>query len=280
VLVSGLGPEPTSDYEMSTHVFGLLRRHGRDGCSAPLTQSLSSGKLARAVCDGPCYPAWPTFTPDNRGVIFSLVDQPDFNHSAGRKVAAKAHLYYVEIATGRVVRLDNAMRVADPAEWGFDNYPSVLPVSVGGYAWLFWTGRRSWGTRGGGIFTPNEAGETPSRAGNSSSRRIWGSAIRLAGTARTDALTDPSSPAFYLEGQGARPSMRVFAALNACLPEGSGCETGVDCCGGFCSSSECRVPAEPVCSKTMDACTTSADCCQDGTGQACIGGFCDVIVLQ
>jgi hypothetical protein len=30
----------------------------------------------------------------------------------------------------------------------------------------------------------------------------------------------------------------------------------------------------------MDACTSAQDCCQGGTGQACIGGFCDVIVLQ
>lgn len=280
VIVSQLGPEPSGPYDMTTQILGLLRRDGRDGCMPPLTQALSSGKYDRGVCEGPCYPAWPAFTPDNRGVVFSLVDQPDFNHSAGRKQPAKAHLYYVELATGRVVRLDNAMRVADLNEYGYDNYPSVLPVSVGGYAWLFWTGRRSWGTRGGGIFQPGAMGELPGLAGSSSSRRIWVSALRLSDATRGDALTDPSSPAFFLEGQGDRPSMRVSAALDACRAEGSACETGVDCCGGYCLAGECRVPEAPTCSKPMDACTTAADCCQDGTGQACIGGFCDLIVLQ
>lgn len=280
VIVSHLGPQPTGFYDMSTQVLGLLHRNGRDGCTPPLGQALTSGKYDRGVCDGPCYPAWPAFTPDNRGVVFSLIDQPDFNHSAGRKQPAKAHLYYVEIASGRVVRLDNAMRVADLDEYGFDNYPSVLPVSVGGYAWLFWTGRRSWGTRGGGIFKPGAMGELPGLAGSSSSRRIWVSALRLSDATRGDALTDPSSPAFFLEGQGDRPSMRVSAALDACRAEGSACETGVDCCGGYCSAGECRVPEAPTCSKVMDACTSAADCCQEGTGQACIAGFCDLIVLQ
>jgi hypothetical protein len=280
VIASHLGPEPTGAYDMSTQVLGLLHRSGRDGCSAPLGQALTSGKYDRGVCEGPCYPAWPAFTPDNRGVVFSLVDQPDFNHSAGRKQPAKSYLYYVEIATGRVVRLDNAMRVADLDEYGYDNYPSVLPVSVGGYAWLFWTGRRSWGTHGGGIFQPGPMGELPGLAGSSSSRRIWVSALRLTDATRGDAMTDPSSPAFFLEGQGDRPSMRVSAALDACRAEGSSCDTGVDCCGGYCSAGECHVPEAPVCSKSMDACVSAADCCQEGTGQACIGGFCDVIVLQ
>lgn len=280
VIVRDLGPEPTLPYDMTTQVLGLLRRNGRDGCMPPLAQSLTSGKYDRGVCEGPCYPAWPAFTPDNRGVVFSLVDQPDFNHAAGRKQPAKAHLYYVEIATGRVVRLDKAMHVTDPAEYGFDNYPSVLPVSVGGYAWLFWTGRRSWGTRGGGIYQPGPMGELPGLAGSSSSRRIWVSALLLPEVTRDTALTDPSSPAFFLEGQGDRPSMRVSAALDACRAEGSACETGVDCCGGYCSAGECRVPEAPTCSKPMDACTTAADCCQEGSGQACIGGFCDLIVLQ
>ena len=280
VIVSQLGPDPTGPYDMSTQVLGLLHRDGRDGCMAPLGQALSSGKYDRGVCEGPCYPAWPAFTPDNRGVVFSLIDQPDFNHAAGRKQPAKAHLYYVDLASKQLVRLDNAMRVADVGEYGYDNYPSVLPVSVGGYAWLFWTGRRSWGTRGGGIFQPSATGELPGLAGSSSSRRIWVSALRLSDPSGVDRLTDPSSPAFFLEGQGDRPSMRVSAALDACRPEGSACETGVDCCGGYCLASVCNVPDAPMCSKPMDACTTAADCCQDGTGQACVGGFCDLIVLQ
>jgi hypothetical protein len=280
VIVSHLGPEPTRNYELSTQVLGLLHRDGRDGCSAPLGQALTSGKYEQGVCEGPCYPAWPAFTPDNRGVVFSLVDQPDFNHSAGRSRPAKAHLYYVEVDSGKVVRLDNAMRVNRFDEYGFDNYPSVLPVSVGGYAWMFWTGRRSWGTRGGGIFDPDAEGALPGAAGSSNSRRIWVSALRLSDVTRGDALTDPSAPAFFLEGQGDRPSMRVFAALDACRAEGSACGSGVDCCGGYCSAGECRVPDTSVCSKSMDACTTAADCCQDGTGQVCNGGFCDIIVLQ
>ena len=280
VIVSHLGSEPELDYALSSHVLGLLRRGGKDGCSAPFGQSLASGHYAKGVCKDPCYPAWPSFTPDNRGVIFSLIDQPDFNHASGRNVAARSHLYYVELATKRVVRLDNAMRTADPEELGYDNYPSVLPVSSGGYAWVFWTGRRSFGTRGGGIWSPDAKGNKPAGAGNSSSRRIWVSGLRLPGVEPATELKDPSAPAFFLEGQGDRPSMRVFAALNACKADGSACESGIDCCAGFCTEGECALPPQRTCSKVREACETSADCCQTGTGQACIGGYCDVVVLE
>jgi hypothetical protein len=283
VIVSRLGPDPTLDYKASS-IQGIVRNPspGIDGCTAPPAQASASGMYPMGVCTEPCYPAWPSFTPDNKGVIFTLTDQPDFNHSFGRSVAARAHLYYVEIQSGQIVRLDNAMQVADPMEWGFDNYTTVLPVSAGGYAWLFWTGRRSWGTRGGGLFrTSDPMAAAPTAAGDPNARKIWVSAIALRGAGATSVpLDDPSSPAFYLEGQGSRPSMRAFAALNPCSADGAACGSGVDCCAGFCAEGVCGAPSTPACSKIMDACVQDSDCCQMAQPTACFGGFCDIIVLE
>ena len=280
VIVSHLGPDPSRDYMLSSiQGFAHWPASGRGGCTST---PASTRMYPMGVCEKPCYPAWPAFTPDGQGVVFSLLDQPDFNHTFGRTIPAQAHLYYSDLRSAQVVRLENAMRVNDPAEFGFDNYTTVLPVSAGGYAWLFWTGRRSWGTQGKGLFAADATSGVPNPAGDPNARKIWGSAIRLAGNdeLKSTPLTDPSSPAFYLEGQGSKPSMRAFAALNPCSADGTACGSGVDCCAGFCTAGVCGAPAAMSCSKIMDACKQSADCCQSGAGQACIGGFCDVIVLQ
>src|SRR6185312_322719 len=36
------------------------------------------GALAAGSCSGPCYPAWPFFTPDSRAVVYALTSEPDY----------------------------------------------------------------------------------------------------------------------------------------------------------------------------------------------------------
>jgi hypothetical protein len=125
---------------------------------------------------------------------------------------SRGYLYYTELKTGQSVKLESAMRVNRQNEYGFDAYPTVLPVSVGGYAWLFWTSRRSWGTRAGGLGSLLDSlfGAASSLGSvvesvlpsDPDSKKLWVSAIKLqSGDAQqSHVLRDPSSPAFYLEG--------------------------------------------------------------------------------
>jgi hypothetical protein len=88
---------------------------------------------------------------------------------------------------------------------------------------------------------------------------------------------DPSHPAFYIPGQEIQGSnSRPFFALEPCVTDRGTCETGIDCCTGFCRSGLCVAPPEHGCSQKNERCTTTADCCT-GAG-TCVGGFCAELV--
>ncbi|MEO8877044.1 MAG: hypothetical protein ABI461_15740, partial [Polyangiaceae bacterium] len=88
---------------------------------------------------------------------------------------------------------------------------------------------------------------------------------------------DPSHPAFYLPGQElAAPNMRGFWVVDPCRTDGSSCDTGAECCGGFCRAGEdgglvCG-SSSSSCSHENEKCSTGADCC---AGLSCINGFCE-----
>ena len=88
---------------------------------------------------------------------------------------------------------------------------------------------------------------------------------------------DPSHPAFYFEGQElAAGNMRGFWALDPCKQNGLSCETGDECCGGFCRPNGdggfACVPPPSGCSQEFETCKTAADCCD--TGSLCVNGHC------
>lgn len=302
VVAGGLGPAPNRDYFVGGAGGGTVGPEGaRNGCTQRNPNDpLGVGAIPLGACDGPCFPGWPFFTPDNRGVIFTLMSEPDFASAfPGREFPNRGELYYADTETGEVTKLENAMKVAFPEEFGFEFYPTVLPVPVGGYGWLFWTSRRSWGTRApgiAGIFGSVQtnplgsllaaAGQVAS-AGDPSAKKIWVSAIKLRGTGGGDVagpIGDPSFPAFYLEGQSFTGNIRAFAALNPCRADGDVCGSGVDCCAGYCTDGICGEPDVPQCSQTKERCTTQADCCPPATpdepANECIAGFCDFIVVE
>jgi hypothetical protein len=97
-------------------------------------------------------------------------------------------------------------------------------------------------------------------------------------------LTDPSYPAFYLQGQADFGNIRAFAALNPCRGDGEACGSGIDCCSGFCTDGVCGVPPpQHTCSASRERCTTTADCCPPAAGEianSCIAGFCDFILVE
>ncbi|MGO9713519.1 MAG: hypothetical protein ACLQBL_31985 [Polyangiaceae bacterium] len=167
------------------------------------------------------------------------------------------------------------------SEVGWDdttlNYePTVLPVVVGGYAWVVFTSRRDYGnqlTEVPWLSWPPDY-DTLSLA-QAPVKKLWVAAIDL----NAPPGTDPSHPAFYLPAQELLAgNSRGFWVLDPCAQNGAACTSGDQCCNGFCEPAEdgglicASAPVSSTCSGVQDKCTTAADCC-DTTNQ-CINGFC------
>jgi len=226
--------------------------------------------------------AWPSFVPDGSAVVFHAGDSFDTAKSGGGALYADVRL--VDVESKRVNDLsalngyDEGGELYLPrgeAEEAHLNYePSVLPVPVGGYYWVLFTSRRTYGNtiapggsvpRGDDIWgipqPPDE--ETPSPR-----KKIWIAAIDI----DHPSATDPSHPAFYLPGQELESgNMRAFAALEPCKKKGKGCESAAECCDGFCRETSrneagepvlsCSPPPDNTCSNIDEACKKASDCC-------------------
>ncbi len=157
--------------------------------------------------------------------------------------------------------------------WNFE--PAFAPVAAGGYFWVVFTTRRSYGNAYEGAL-----------GGADQVKQLWVAAIDTTVTPGKD----PSHAAFRLPGQALTfkdvagvsqnsLNMSGFWALEPCKTDGVTCAAGSDCCGGFCEKKEgetagtCKsVP--PPCSAEGDKCSKDDDCCGKGEGARCIGGFC------
>jgi hypothetical protein len=150
----------------------------------------------------------------------------------------------------------------DTAGANLDYMPTVSPVAAGGYFWVFFSSRRSYGN----VF--------PTRPTEDIGKKIWVAAIDI----NTPPGTDPSHPAFYMSGQELESgNVRAFAALEPCRNDGNTCETGIDCCSGFCIDHMCGRPPVDRCSEEGEGCTSGASCCP-GKFLSCIGGFCSLVL--
>lgn len=284
IIVSGQGPAPSMAYTANPAGSTPLAA-GHNGCTTVV--SSATGNMPTGTCSEPCYPSYPFFTPDGKAVIFSLTNTPDFASAfPGRDHPAKSELWYVDLATKTVRPLTNANTTMNPAEAKLDHYPTVLPVQVGGYFWVFWTSRRAWGHQ-----IQPDPNWILDPAWDPIRKRIWVAAIRAGvGDAEIiDPNMDPSFPGFYLEGQSVSGNVRAFATLNPCVQKGATCTSGLDCCDGFCMI-EPGAPMgvctdePPECSKTNEKCETNDDCCPptapDEPANTCIGGFCGFINVE
>ncbi len=145
------------------------------------------------------------------------------------------------------------------------NYePFALQVTAGGYFWIVFTSIREYGN---------------TYQGANVQKQLWVAAI----STNPAAGADPSHPPFYLPNQSSTRNERGFWALEPCMADGASCQTGDQCCNGFCRPSDpsnptspkvCSPPVTGTCSQISEKCTTSADCCGAATGVTCIGGFC------
>jgi hypothetical protein len=224
-------------------------------------------------------------------VIFSLISEPDFAQAfPGRDKPSFSELWYVDLETLEVVRLDNANKGLRDIDNQSNYYPTVMPVAVGGYFWVFWTALREYGDKLAG-YDPS----APANAGlDAIQKRIWAAAIQPKTTQKGEVKTtpaplkDPSFPGFYVDGQSESGNVRAFAALNPCLANGMTCSSGLDCCCGYCLTPDgqdkgmcsCEVPK---CAKINEKCKTTADCCPaarpDVPAPMCLGGYCGFLSI-
>ncbi len=151
--------------------------------------------------------------------------------------------------------------------WNYE--PSFAPVAAGGYFWVVFTSRRTYGN----ILTgPAEDTASPATA----VKQLWVAAIDL----NPQPGVDPSHAPFHLEGQDeTNLAMRGFWSLPPCQSDNQPCSQGTDCCGGYCSGG--ADGGAPVCgstpqgcSQTGDKCNASSDCCDAAAGVTCINHVC------
>jgi len=285
-----------------TSVFSNLKVLRTESETTTNWTAASSGSTPTAGAPQPKTIAWPSFTPDSAGVIYHSGDSFDssgfnFSNGVGTSWAQYAELRLIEL-DGTVKKL-NALNGRDatgtsllPYGEAIDNNlnyePNIMPLPVGGYYWVVFTSRRSYGNK----WAPGRAKTTQpfddptqdpwgSNACPSARKKLWVAAIDLNHADAT--VLDPSHAAFYLPGQeDESANMRAFAALAPCQSMGATCESGSDCCDGFCRQNgndangapllQCVPPPVNMCSNVDEPCTTNTDCC-DPTN-LCIGGRC------
>ena len=166
------------------------------------------------------------------------------------------------------------------------NYePTVNPVVSGGYIWVVFTSRRLYGS----VATTDpwqsdpRGYDQPVNA-NTTCKKLWVAAIDV-GTIHNGKITphdpgsDPSHPGFYLPAQELiAGNARGFWVLDPCKADGMSCQTGDQCCNGFCEpngpggSLVCSNKPPGSCSAPQEKCKTAADCCD--SSDACVNGFC------
>ncbi len=236
--------------------------------------------------DSTNYPGWPFFTPDGNSVVFAMGPSSNFasippgSFSSVGPVQASAsdvttsNLYIVNLASpGKAQSLDLANGVKGGQSYlpfgardeNLNFYPTVLPVSAGGYFWVFFTSRRQYGNL---MVDTTNGNAVPDPVFHAETKKIWAAAISIGGTG------DPSHPPFVFPGQElASGNIRAFPVLSPCKGDGASCESGIDCCGGSCTSGKCGVPN--TCAGDGDKCSATIPCCT--SSDQCFGGYCGFI---
>lgn len=256
-------------------------------------------------------PGWAAFLPDNSSLVYQRqsVAGSDGNSSGAMwtRKGSKAQIYWTDTAGPSSVTPLNQLNGLDAAgvsylpklpsavsltcsadgvsvggmdaDHGDDanlNYePTVNPIPGGGYAWVVFTSRRMYGN----VATIPPFCSDPRGVDliqHITTKKLWVAAVDLSAAPGTDA----SHPAFYLPGQELLAgNSRGFWVQDPCRSDGSSCESGDQCCNGYCQPNastgalECsNEPPGGQCSQVQEKCEVAADCC-DSTNE-CLNGFC------
>lgn len=255
-------------------------------------------------------PGWPAVFPDGQSVVFHHQSVAGFDGNGMGQMAtrkgAKAQIAWTNVtdstkvtplnqlngkdASGNVYlpKLTTAVTLSCDADGkavgGLDNdhgddvnlnyEPTVNPVATGGYVWVVFTSRRMYGN----LATIPPYCSDPRGVDlvqNITTKKLWVAAIDVAAKPGSDA----SHPSFYLPAQELLAgNSRGFWTLDPCKANGASCESGDQCCNGFCQPNastgalECSSGSSNQCSAVQERCTTVADCCD--SSNLCINNFC------
>jgi hypothetical protein len=202
---------------------------------------------------------WPSVSPDAKWVVYHR-GALDTRNGNGDLYLASATTPNQEVRLGKVDG-DGYPFAAGARDLSYNYEPTFAPVPSGGYFWVVFTSRRTYGNV--------ETGD------KTVVKQLWVAAIDLSPTAGVD----PSHAAFLLPGQDTTSiNMRGFWALDPCKGDGQGCASGTECCGGFCDGSGgdgglvCK--SAGTCSADGDHCNATSDCCNASSGSTCINHVC------
>jgi hypothetical protein len=232
---------------------------------------------------------WPAWLPDSSALVFHQALNASDQLATWR--GAQAQIWFVDVPSGAGVTVQpiplSALNgidaqgnsvlpkvpgvVAHDADHLMSYEPTVNPIVSGGYNWVVFTSRRAYGN----VLT-DDPFEDQYQGPRPFTKKLWVAAVDLKRTPGKD----PSHPAFYLPGQellGA--NMRGFWVVDPCRSDGQSCETGDECCGGYCRPSEdgggLVCGQKPTgCAQEYEKCDVNSDCCGVTLGYECINGFC------
>jgi hypothetical protein len=204
---------------------------------------------------------WPTISPDGKWVVYARGGTADTRYSNSDLYIASTQSPNHE-ARLAMVDGDGYPFAAGSRDQSWNFEPAFAPVAAGGYFWVVFTSRRTYGN----ALTGDK----------DHTKQLWVAAIDQ--SPQLDA--DASHPAFWLPGEAADSlNMRGYWALDPCKQDGQSCGSGTECCGGYCDQSADGGAAvcgsnSNGCSQNGDHCDTSADCCNASSGVSCINQVC------
>jgi hypothetical protein len=244
--------------------------------------------------------SWSSFLPTSDGVVFQiehgnlepgLVDNSALGYTRGnsgelwwydlntKKAAPLGTLN--GLANGQLYVPTNANHHTAAIEPLLNYEPTVCPIASGGYAWVVFTSRRIYGN----VATQDPYQSDPRNydwQNQVTTKKLWVAAIDL----HAAGGTDPSHPAFYLPAQELYAgNARGFWTAVSCHQDGDSCETGDECCGGYCRPGAdpgdggvaplMCLSTPPSCSAIYEKCSTKADCCgHEQGGVDCVNNIC------
>jgi len=234
--------------------------------------------------------AWPSFFPTSSGAVFEI--ETDATQYGETRNGNHGKLWWIDLASGMTAALDKLNGVgylpvgADVPGSGTDhdddtrlNYePTANPIASGGFVWVVFTSRRMYGnvaTLAPFISDPRAAGYDYKT--QYTTKKLWVAALDL----NAAPGTDPSHPAFYLPAQEIHAgNARGFWTTEPCRMDNTSCESGDECCGGYCrgggdGGALTCTSVLPVCAQLSERCNQDSDCCPNIDGAiTCVNNLC------
>jgi hypothetical protein len=303
--VQGATPafSPDGKHVAFTHVAGTLGTLSGDGTHLvtmdfdPSGPSLSGARSVFTLPSGSTQTdcaGFPSFLPTSDALLVQLQLEACGADTQGPSYVGTwnvhGEIWWADTATGTQHRLDaldgytpagdsylptGSSGHADDTKLNYE--PTVNPAPSGGYAWVVFTSRRLYGNVA--VIDPFTSDprmydyKNPSQV---TTKKLWVAAIDL----HAPPGTDPSHPAFYLPAQELQAgNARGYWVLDPCRADGTACESGDQCCGGYCQAlgdggSLICASQTTTCSLLGDKCAAASACCD--TSAECIDGYCAI----